>query len=114
MKTLILFRHGLAKKDLGEYGDQILTASLLPEGKPPIERMAKFLKEVGTDLNFVSPLPRCQQTAEIVQEVTGKAFTIDQRLSEYRAEMRDEPFVNFAQRCRSFFDEFQNQGSETV
>lgn len=85
-KTLYLFRHALATKSLFGYGDKILTAEILPEGKPPIERMADFLKTVPSDFNVCSEITRCQQTAGIVTEKTGKQFTLDKRLNEYYKE----------------------------
>lgn len=85
-RTLYLFRHALATKSLFGYGDKILTAEILPEGIPPIERMADFLKTVPSDFNVCSEIKRCQQTAAIVTKRAKKEFIFDKRLNEYYKE----------------------------
>jgi len=114
MKTLLLFRHALSTRSLDGYGDQILTASILPEGLAPIKKMAEFLKEVNTDANFVSPVLRCRQTAAVVTEVTGKDFVMDPILSEFQAEVPNETFAHLRSRCQEFLDKIETQSFETV
>lgn len=81
--TWYLFRHGLATHSKDGYGDKIMTASILPESVPIIQKMGKYLNGLSTSENHVSPYPRCRQTADIVSEITGKKFIVDERLAEY-------------------------------
>lgn len=96
-----IFRHGLATKNPAGYGDQILTAKLLDEGIPAIERVGLYLKEVPGDFEYSSELPRCRETAEIVTRITGKEFAFDARLNEYN----QEPFLQFADRVNDFLED---------
>jgi|GEM_PF-397336 len=95
---VIIFRHGLATHSTSGYGDQILTAELLPEGIPAIERMAQYLKPIKSRIHFASPVLRCRQTVEIITREAGKFFRFDSRLSEYLGEVHQEEFAAFAQR----------------
>jgi broad specificity phosphatase PhoE len=97
----LIFRHGLATLSTTGYGDQIYSAKLLPQGIPAVERLAKFLANQPTDFNFVSPVLRCQQTAQIVTDATGKTFETDQRLNEYN----DETFAQLGKRIEDFLEE---------
>ncbi len=101
-----IFRHGLATLSTSGYGEQILSAALLPEGVPAVERLGQFLKEMPTDFHFSSEVPRCRQTAEIVQKITGKKFQFDARLNEYH----QEPFVQFADRVEGFLNDVIERG----
>src|SRR5258708_6220560 len=114
MKTFLLFRHGLSTHSLHGYGDKILTAELLPEGIPPIQRMAEFLKEMPTDVNFVSPVLRCQQTAKIIEQGSGKVFMTDDRLSEYQARESTEEFTELRERCQDFLTEVQAMSAANI
>jgi broad specificity phosphatase PhoE len=96
-----VFRHGLATLSNTGYGDQVLTAPLLPEGIPSIERLATFLKDIPTDFHYTSEVLRCTQTADIVQKITGKEFQSDPRLNEYH----QEPFQQFAERVENFLND---------
>ncbi|OGM01937.1 hypothetical protein A2115_03705 [Candidatus Woesebacteria bacterium GWA1_41_8] len=80
-----IFRHGetFATKFHIPYGSKIHTAEILPEGIPAIERLADYLKDIKSDVNFTSPFLRCKQTVEIVEKITKKSFTEDVRLGEY-------------------------------
>jgi broad specificity phosphatase PhoE len=82
---LYIFRHGMtyfSKHDL-PYGDQVETAAILPEAVPTIERLASGLLKVPTDVNLSSPFKRCLQTSSIVSEITGKKFTVDEKLRDW-------------------------------
>lgn len=82
---LYIFRHAetyYSKMHL-PYGKDVETADILPEGVPPIRRLAKYLKDKETDANFTSPYLRCVKTSAIVTEVTEKKFTIDERLHDW-------------------------------
>ena len=98
IKTWHLFRHGLATHSKEGYGDNIMTASILPESVPIIQRMGKYLSEVSDSVNFVSPYPRCRQTAAIVTEITGKKFQVDAQLAEYH----QTTFTDFHKRVSDF------------
>ncbi len=102
-KTFYLFRHALATKSLFGYGDKIVTAEILKEAIPPIERMADFLKTVPSDFNACSEFTRCRQTAAIVTKKTGKQFTLDKRLNEYY----DESFGDLRDRVKDFVEDMQ-------
>jgi broad specificity phosphatase PhoE len=104
-KTLYLFRHGLATHSAEGYGDEILTAHVLPEGKPPVKKLAQYLKTVPLDLQISSEIPRCKETAAIVSEVTGKKFNYDRRLNEYYL----ETFEDFGLRVKSFLNDLNKQ-----
>ncbi len=100
-KTLYLFRHALATHSQTGYGDQILTADILPEGIPPVQRLAKHLHQYPVTAAYVSRVKRCQQTAELVSQVTGLEFESDARLNE----LYSESFDDFLQRVSSFLQD---------
>ena len=110
MKNFYLFRHGLATKSLIGYGDKILTATLLPEGVPPIERMAEFLKDIPSDFNVSSEFLRCQQTTKIISDITNKKFVRDVRLNEYY----NESFEEFRTRVKNFLQEIETQPYKNI
>lgn len=105
-----IFRHGMAVHPNESYGSRILTAELLPEGIPPIQRLARYLVHVSSDYQVCSEVLRCRQTAAIVTEATGKEFLIDPRLKEYY----QESFDDLAERTRSFYEEIQQSGYQNV
>ncbi|MBE2271498.1 MAG: histidine phosphatase family protein [Anaerolinea sp.] len=84
-----IFRHGLATRSKTGYGDQILTAEVLPEGIPPVRTLAAHLRDKPYDFGACSELIRCQQTAGIVTEITGRTFVTDGRLNEQIKESYD-------------------------
>jgi broad specificity phosphatase PhoE len=85
-KQWYIFRHGLATHSKTGYGDRILTAEVLPEGIPPVRRLATHLMPMPYDYGAVSAFLRCQQTAAIVTEITGRTFVTDERLNEAHGE----------------------------
>ncbi len=105
-----IFRHGMAVHPNEGYGSRILTAELLPEGIPPIQRLARYLVHAPSDYQVCSEVLRCRQTAAIVTEATGKEFVIDPRLKEYY----QESFDDLAERARSFYEEVQQSGYQNV
>jgi len=114
--TYYLFRHALATHE-SSYGDRILTATILPEGRPSIERMAVFIKEqkeLASSINFVSPVVRCQETAAIISKVTGKKFVTDERLTEFRGINHEETASDISLLCQSFLNEMENQQTQHV
>lgn len=92
------------------YGSEVLTAGILPEAVPSIERLGTYLKDVKSDFNVRSEIPRCQQTADIVAKSTGQPFIADARINEYHNETFDEMKV----RVKAFLDELQAASYETV
>lgn len=109
-KTFYIFRHGLSTKSLFGYGDKIVTAELLPEGRPPIEKMAKYLKKINTDFNVRSEFIRCQQTAEVVTKETNKQFLTDKRLNEYN----EESFTELRSRAKKFLQDIEKSECKNI
>ena len=97
----LIFRHGLATKSTTGYGEEIMSAPLLDEAIPVMEKLAEFLKTEVGDFQYSSEMLRCRQTAEIVTRVTGKEFSFDARLNEYN----QEPFLQFADRVNDFLED---------
>lgn len=111
MKIFYIFRHGLATHSQDGYGDKILTAEILPEGIPAIQRLATYLETITTDYNVSSQLIRCRQTAEIVTAVTGKQFMFDKRLNEL---LDEESCAQLRQRVSDFAQEIKNSVYESI
>lgn len=112
VKKFYIMRHGetFATKRNSGYGWKILTASILEEGKPIIEKQGKFLKEKEIDYCVASPIKRCKQTAAIVRAESGKDIFYDRRLSEFFL----ESFGMFTKRVQSFLNEVDAKGYEEV
>ena len=100
-KTLWVARHGKSIRGIDDYGDAILTATLLPEAYGPLHRLAAYLEHVPTDGNWVSPIERCQQTARLISEKTAKQFITDSRITEYY----QETFEEMVARVSNFLEE---------
>jgi broad specificity phosphatase PhoE len=100
-KHWYIFRHGLATHSKNGYGDQILTAQVLPEGRPPIERLGVYMRALPYDVGYRSEFLRCAQTAQIITDATGNPFTPDARLNEQHL----EAFEAVHDRVRAFVDE---------
>jgi len=109
-KTLYLFRHALATHNPAGYGDQILTANILPEGIPPIQRLAENLKQYPVEYAIRSEVKRCQQTAEIVSGITSLEFDHDPRLNEFY----NESFEAFRDRTQDFLDDLTKQPAQQI
>lgn len=98
-----IFRHGktfFSKNDI-PYGNQVETAKILPEAIPPLERLAKYLKNIKTDFNVSSTYTRCRQTAEIVEKISGKKFEFDPLLHDW--DPRNETVEDTAKRIETFY-----------
>jgi len=105
-------RHGetfATKRNTG-YGWKILTASILEEGKPIIQKQGVYLKDIHLDYCVVSPIKRCKQTAAIVRGEIHKDMFFDRRLSEFFL----ESFGIFKKRVQSFLLEVDAKGYEEV
>lgn len=98
-----IFRHGLATLSKRGYGDKIITAEVLPEGIPPVRRIGAYLKGRPCDFAVRSEFLRCQQTADIVTEITGQPFISDPRLNE----MVHETFEQIQDRVYAFVQEMR-------
>ncbi len=95
MKTYYIFRHGdtFATKTGEDYGDQILSAPILPESKVYLEKLAYYLKPISDVYCLSSDILRCCQTATIVGDIMQQNFVIDTRLKEFHMETLDD-FIN--------------------
>lgn len=109
-KNWYIFRHGLATRSRNGYGAQIRTAEVLPEGIPPVQRLARFLDTCPYDWGARSEFLRCQQTAQIVADITGRGFVADPRLNE----RVDEPFHEISERVKDFIDGVERTAHQHV
>ncbi len=109
-QTWYIFRHGLATRSKMGYGDQIITAQVLPEGIPPVQRLGAYMAHLPYSVGYRSEFLRCEQTAAIVTEATGRAFTPDPRLNE----MVHEPFEEVRARIGAFVAEVSASGHEHI
>lgn len=111
-KTYYIFRHGetFATKGNGLYWHKIFSAPILEEGKPTIIKLAEYLRDIPSDFNVVSPFLRCQQTAAIVTQITGKEFSTDRRIREYTFEI---PWL-FKKRIISFIKTLEQSSYQSI
>lgn len=108
--TWYLFRHALATHSTNGYGEQILTAKILPEAIPPIKKMAAYLTHIPDSFNLSSELTRCVQTAQIITKITGKKFITDPRLNEYY----QNTFAEFKDRVIDFLQSLNQNNSAQI
>jgi broad specificity phosphatase PhoE len=116
LHPLYVFRHGLARRPGQAYGDEWLTADVIPEGKPPITALGVWLAEAVArtaqlpPIGFVSPVKRCQQTVALVDAAfasahhTPIAWHTEQRITEYWPEAKNESFVQLHTRVEDFVE----------
>lgn len=113
---LYIFRHGQTyfSKNHIPYGDKVESAEILDEGIPVIKRLAEHLKKLPTDRNFTSPFLRCVKTSQIVSEITGKQFEVDQDLRDWdpRTEAVQQVINRILDFCKLL--ETKNQGSIAI
>lgn len=109
-KTLYIFRHGLATHSKSGYGEKILSAEILEEGKPAIRKLSQFLTKYPFDVGFTSPVKRCMQTIEIVTDITGYEFEPDNRITEFHLEGIDD----VRERAESFLHSIAKMSSEHI
>jgi broad specificity phosphatase PhoE len=113
VKKYYIFRHGETFVTKGHrlgYGTKIFSANILDSGKPALEKLGRYLKEIPTDFNAASQYKRCRQTVGIISGQSGKEFIFDKRLNEFFFEL---PFL-FRRRVISFLNELDRSGYETV
>lgn len=111
-----IFRHSETyfSKNRLSYGDNIESAPILKEGIPVMKKLGKYLAKQNIDLYFTSPYKRSLQTAEIIQEITGKKFIIDERLSEEKISRRKESHKDLEKRLRSFLHEIKKTKAKSI
>lgn len=121
-QTWYLCRHGLATH-AASYGDDVLTAQVLPEGWPAVEVLAQQLAAALKGEFYASPVLRCRQTADKITEVTGQKYTVDERLREWqfnenhadpRSTVDGETFQALTERVQSFLIERQQSDAEVI
>jgi broad specificity phosphatase PhoE len=103
---IYVFRHGQtieSKANINYSPDRRINADILPETIPVIEKLAHHLKEIPTSKNYTSPIKRCLQTVEIVKNISGKEFKIDENLKEWMEP--EESFEALADRVSSFYSQ---------
>jgi broad specificity phosphatase PhoE len=81
-KIYYLFRHGLATHCKYGYGKKIVTAHILPEGIPAVQRIGNFLSPIQDSAQYSSEFIRCRETSAIITEQSKKEFIFDARLNE--------------------------------
>lgn len=114
--TYYIFRHGetyFTKNDI-PYGDNFETAEILPESIRAIENIGNYLKVKIEDNNYTSPFKRALQTVEIVEKITGRKFTPDERLREEELSRAGETLVQLEERLRNFTNEVKNKNIKNV
>jgi len=112
-QTYYIFRHGetfATKRYRGFYGWRVLSAPILAEGIPTIERIGTFLKTKPADFYVTSKLLRCVQTAKIVGDKSGVEFVLDKRLNEYFL----ETFGHFRRRMESFIFDMSKENYKNI
>jgi len=111
-KNYYIFRHGLtlAAKKRQWYWHTLYSAQILDEGKPSIEKLATYLKDIKADYYVSSPFLRCQQTTAIITKKSGHKFSTDKRIGEYTFEF---PW-NFKKRILSFIEDMESSDYKTI
>jgi len=111
-----IFRHAqtyFSKHDRN-YGDQNETAEILPEAIPITEKLAEYLNSKDVDKYFTSPFKRALQTAEIIEKVTGKKFTVDPRIGEENITYGKEKFEDLILRLNDLLVDFKNKNLKSI
>lgn len=111
-KTLYLFRHGetFATRDTVPYGEQVLSAPILPEGKPIIEKLGKHLADKNIEYFVSSEMLRCRQTSEIVSGHVKLNFETNAKINEFY----NETFEAFKARVSNFVAEIEAREENVI
>lgn len=111
-QTFYLFRHGQTyySKNVIPYGENELTASILPEAKPVITKMALFLNELSIDYATRSEFIRCKETTDIIEENANLKFTPDPLLNEFT----EKEFELFSKRMEILVEKLKNLKEERI
>lgn len=118
LKNIYIFRHGKTKftgsRSIFDrpYGKMTETAEILPEAKPALTKMGKYLKDYASDFNVSSPFLRCRQTVAIVGRLAGKNFVFDERLRDINHSV--EGVMDVAKRIKSFYEEISAKNLESI
>lgn len=112
--NLYIFRHAstFASNLNIPYGSKVHSAEILPDGIPATERLAMYLDNIETEANFASPFLRCRQTVAIVEKITNKIFTYDERLGEYIEGIMS--FPKFRKRIKDFIAELESKNYQNI
>ncbi len=107
-----IFRHGetFATKAGTWYGTKIFSADILPEGKPSLHRMGKYMQNIKTDFQVSSQIKRCRQTTDIIADYTGQKFIYDKRLNEFFL----ETYWHLKKRVKSVLQEIEENKYQSV
>lgn len=82
-KTLYFVRHGQTEWNaIGRFQGQF-ESRLSKLGRDQAEENGRLLSKLGVDRMVASPLTRTLQTAEIIKEILGLGFDVDDRLKEW-------------------------------
>lgn len=108
-ERLYLFRHAATEVTeeqdrLGvviAYGDTNLTAPILPDYFEPVLKIAWFLSFQDLTGGFTSPVLRCKQTVEKIEDILGLGFEDDPNIGEGVGETNERVET----RLRTFLDE---------
>lgn len=111
-KIFYLFRHGetFATRDTVPYGDQVLSAPILPGAKPIIEKLGKYLADKNIEYFVSSEMLRCRQTSEIVSGHVKLNFETNAKINEYH----NETFEAFRKRVLKFIADIMARDENVI
>jgi len=111
---LYVFRHGVTyfSKNGLNYGEHLKDAKILPEGVPAIEKIAEYLKNIKSDINYTSPYLRCIQTTNIITRITSKKFEVDENLIDFDPQTENRSIV--IKRMLTFSKKLESQKPESA
>ncbi len=112
-KTYNIYRHGdtLGARRGWYFPLEYFTASILPEGIPPIKRLAEYLRDKPIDSHVISPIRRCRETASIVTKEVGVKPRSDWRLAD---RLPIEPLFILKWRVKSFLRDMEKSEDENI
>jgi broad specificity phosphatase PhoE len=93
-KKIYIMRHGRTVWNAEGRFQGHLDSPLLEDSKPVIKKMAYYLNNKKIDLIYSSPLKRCIDTANIVCDIVGMQYKIDNYLLECNHGQCDGMFFN--------------------
>lgn len=111
LPLVIMMRHGQAENNVSRIlvGRQI-ESHLTETGRQQVADSARQLKSVAIDNVYVSPVLRATETAQIVCQILGLDYRIDERL--YETEMGKLVGKNYEELTTKYGDLFQRFYSE--
>lgn len=117
MTDFFVFRHGDTtqsnRKLLGIFRSRdTFNLPILQTGVPALEKIGRYLKNIPTQANFVSPFSRCVESAKIVGKISGKEFKIDKRIREL--ERDGESFSSLHKRITEFIEDIARKKYSAV